>query len=243
MFIREFRSDAQRRFYFSNAHSRSIRLMPWHTPIPRSATTPFFLRGGLQEEHRTASIRHAESAIAYGHDDASALAFAGFVIGMDKHDRAAAFTAFEAALSVSPSSALTYILGSLILVFAGEAERAIEWADRSLRLSPFDPYRASAFCAVSFAHFQRGRYGDAADAARKAIQALPRFSMCYVALAAPLAKLGQLEEAKAVGARVLELQPTFGYDTNFRNIGAVPSFVQDFGDALRAAGLPESSRC
>jgi tetratricopeptide (TPR) repeat protein len=158
---------------------------------------------------------------------------------MDKHDRAAAFTAFEAALSVSPSSALTYILGSLILAFAGEAERAIEWADRSLRLSPFDPYRGSAFCAVSFAHFQRGRYGDAADAARKAIQALPRFSMCYVALAAPLAKLGQLEEAKAVGARVLELQPTFGYDTNFRNIGAVPSFVQDFGDALRAAGLPE----
>jgi len=55
--------------------------------------------------------------------DASALAFAGFVIGMDKHDRAAAFTAFEAALSVSPSSALTYILGSIILAYAGEAER------------------------------------------------------------------------------------------------------------------------
>jgi hypothetical protein len=44
----------------------------------------------------------------------SALAFAGFVIGMDKHDRAAALTAFEAVLSVSPSSALTYILGSVI---------------------------------------------------------------------------------------------------------------------------------
>jgi adenylate cyclase len=112
-----------------------------------------FLRGGLQEEHRTASIRHAESAIAYGHDNASALAFAGFVIGMDKHDRAAALTAFEAALSVSPSSALTYILGSVILAFAGEAERAIEWAERGLRLSPFDLYRASAFCAVSNARF------------------------------------------------------------------------------------------
>src|SRR6516165_10416751 len=198
-----------------------------------------FLRGGLQEEHRTASIRHAESAIAYGHDDASALAFAGFVIGMDKHDRAAAFTAFEAALSVSPSSALTYILGSLILVFAGEAERAIEWADRGLRLSPFDLYRASAFCSVSFAHFQRGRYEDAADAARKAIQVTPGFSVCHMALAAPLAKLGQFVEAKAVGTRVLELQPTFGYGRQLRNIGAAPSFAKDFGDALSAAGLPE----
>ena len=127
-------------------------------------------------------------------------------------------------------------MAALILAFAGEAERAIEWADRSLRLSPFDPYRGSAFCAVSFAHFQRGRYGDAADAARKAIQALPRFSMCYVALAAPLAKLGRFEEAKAVGTRVLELQPTFGYGRQLRNVGAVPSFAKDFGDALSAAG-------
>ena len=198
-----------------------------------------FLRGGLQEEHRTASIRHAESAIAYGHDDASALAFAGFVIGMDKHDRAAAFTAFDAALSVSPSSALTYTLGSLILAFAGEAERAIEWAERGLRLSPFDLYRASAFCALSFAHFHRGRYEAAADAARKAIQATPGFSVCHMALAAPLAKLGQFVEAKAVGMRVLELQPTFGYGRQLRNVGAVPSFAKDFGDALSAAGLPE----
>jgi adenylate cyclase len=198
-----------------------------------------FLRGGLQEEHRTASIRHAESAIAYGHDNASALAFAGFVIGMDKHDRAAAFTAFEAALSVSPSSALTYILGSVILAFGGEAERAIEWAERGLRLSPFDLYRASASCAVSFAHFQRGRYEEAADAARKAIQATPGFSVCHMALAAPLAKLGRLEEARAVGARVSELQPNFRCGTQLRNVGAVPSFAADFGEALRAAGLPE----
>ena len=198
-----------------------------------------FLRGGLQEAHRTASIRHAESAIAYGHDDASALAFAGHVIELDKHDRAAAFTAFDAALSVSPSSALTYILGSATLAFAGEAERAIEWAERGLRLSPFDVNRVSAFLSMSFAHFQRGRYGDAADAARKAIQASPAFSLCHMALAGSLAKIGQLEEAKAAGTRVLELQPSFGYGTFLRNVGAVSSFVQEFGDALRAAGLPE----
>src|SRR5262249_13967290 len=49
-----------------------------------------FLRGGLHEEHRMASIRHAEAAIAHGQDDALALSFAGFVIGIDKHDRPAA---------------------------------------------------------------------------------------------------------------------------------------------------------
>jgi adenylate cyclase len=198
-----------------------------------------FLRGGLREENRTASIRHAEAAIAHGQDDAPALAFAGFVIGMDKHDRAAAFAAFEAALAVSPSSALTYILGSVILAWGGEAERAIEWAERGLRFSPFDPYRSSAFISSSFAHYHRGQYEAAAAAARKAIQASPGFSVCYMALTAPLAKLGRLEEAKAAAARVLELQPAFRYSEQFAAVGCAPALSASLSQALRVAGLPE----
>jgi hypothetical protein len=51
-----------------------------------------YLRGGL----RRAAIQHAHAAIANGHDDSTALTLAGFVIGMDEHDRAAASQAFEA---------------------------------------------------------------------------------------------------------------------------------------------------
>jgi hypothetical protein len=49
-----------------------------------------FLRGGLREESQSASIRHAEAAVLHGQDDALALTFAGFSIGMDGHNRAAA---------------------------------------------------------------------------------------------------------------------------------------------------------
>jgi TolB-like protein len=90
-----------------------------------------FLRAGLQETNRTASIMHARSAIAHGQDDAVALTLAGFSIGMDGHDRSAAFTALDAALSISPSSALTYILGSVMLGWGGDADRAIEWSERA----------------------------------------------------------------------------------------------------------------
>jgi TolB-like protein/class 3 adenylate cyclase/tetratricopeptide (TPR) repeat protein len=198
-----------------------------------------FLRGGLNEENRRASIRHAETAIMHGQDDAPALAFAGFVIGMDKHDRRAAFATFDAALAVSPSSALTNILGSVVLAFAGEADRAIDWANRGLRLSPFDPYRASAYCATSFGHFQRGRYEESADAARKAIQAAPGFSVCYMALTAPLVKLELMDEAKAAAARLLELQPNFRCSVNLQNVGCVLSFAGPFSEAFHTAGLPE----
>ena len=117
------------------------------------------------EEDRAASIRHAQAAIVQRQDDALALTFAGFSIGMDRHDRAAAFAAFEAELAVSPSTALTYILGAVILGWTGEAERAIEWGERAIRLSPFDPWAFAALHSLTHGHFQRGRYQEAANAA------------------------------------------------------------------------------
>jgi adenylate cyclase len=112
-----------------------------------------FLRAGLYEQDRTASIHHAQAAMACGQDDALALTFAGFSIGMDANDRNSAFAAFDAALALSPSSALTYYCGSAILGWGGEAERAIEWADRGIRLSPFDPWRFAAYHALTLAIF------------------------------------------------------------------------------------------
>jgi tetratricopeptide (TPR) repeat protein len=198
-----------------------------------------FLRGGMDEEDRKASIRHAEAAISFGQDDALALSFAGFVIGMDKHDRAAAFAAFESALALSPSSAVTYIQGSVILGLAGEADQAIEWAERALRLSPFDPWRASAFFALSVAHFLRGEFQEAESSARKAIQSNPGFSIPYLNLAACLTKLGRIEEAKDIAARALELQPELSVGQLAAGANWAPALKASMGEALLLVGLPE----
>ncbi|WP_309486932.1 transcriptional regulator [Bradyrhizobium sp. PRIMUS42] len=198
-----------------------------------------FLRAGLQEVNRAASIRHARSAIVHGQDDALALTWAGFSIGMDAHDRPAAFTALEAALAISPSSALTYILGSVILGWGGEAERAIEWSEQGMRLSPFDPWAWAAFDAQAMSHLLRGHYDEACRAAYKSVQANPAHSITYVQLAAALAKLGRLDEARAAAARVLELQPAFRYSSQFAGVNCAPALAEALGGALRDAGLPE----
>jgi len=198
-----------------------------------------FLRVDLSEESRAASIHHAQAAIVHGQDDALALTFAGFSIGMDGHDHAAAFTALEAALAVSPSSALTYIVGGVILGWAGEAERAIEWGERAMRLSPFDPWSWSAFHSLTLGHFHRGRYEEAAKAAHKAIQFNPGHSISHMLLAAALAKLGRLKAAKAAAARVLELQPAFRYSRQFAGVDCATALAASLGEALRTAGLPE----
>jgi adenylate cyclase len=198
-----------------------------------------FLRAGLHEQDRTASIQHAEAAMAYGQDDALALTFAGFSIGMDANDRNSAFAAFDAALALSPSSALTYFCGSAILGWAGDAERAIEWAERGIRLSPFDPWRFAAYHALTLGHFHRCHYQEAADGAYKAVQANPGHSISRMLLAASLVKLGRMDEAKAAAAHVMELQPTFRYGKQFSGVNCAPVLAASLGEALRQTGLPE----
>jgi TolB-like protein/Flp pilus assembly protein TadD len=198
-----------------------------------------FLRSGLREEDRSASVRYAEAAIAHGRDDPRALTLAGFSIGMDGHDRAAAFVALEAALALSPSSALTYILGSVMLGWGGEAERAIEWSERGMRLSPLDPWAFAAYDAQAMGHFRLGQYDKAAHAAYKSVHANPAHSITYVQLAAALSKLGRLEEAKSAATKVLELHPTFRYSRQFAGVGCAPTLAASMAEALRVVGLPE----
>ena len=198
-----------------------------------------FMRAGRREENRQAAIRHAHAAIIHGRDDATALALGGFSIGVVEHDRAAAREAFEAAVALSPSSAITYIAGSVVSGWAGEAERAIEWGEQALRLSPFDPHSFGAWHGIAIGRFQQGRYEDAANADRKAIQRNPGFSFPYAMLAAALVKLGRIDEAKTAAERVLTLEPGFTIAELCAANEPAPAIAVPLTEALRAAGLPE----
>jgi TolB-like protein len=198
-----------------------------------------FLRTGLKEEHRSAATYHARKAMEHGRDDARALTCAGFSLGMDAHDRQAAFVAFEAALALSSSTALAWILGSVVAAWAGEAERAIDWSERGMRLSPFDPWAFAAYDAQALSHFHRDRFPEAAAAAYKSNLANPAHSITWVQLAASLAALGRIAEARAAAARVIELQPAFSIGGQLAGVACAPDLALKFTEALRAAGLPE----
>jgi hypothetical protein len=64
-------------------------------------------------------------------------------------------------------------------------------------------------------------------------------SISYLLLAAPLARLGRLEEASAAAARVLERQPAFRYSLQFSGVDCAPALANSLGAALRLVGLPE----
>jgi tetratricopeptide (TPR) repeat protein len=167
-----------------------------------------FVRAGRCEEDRQGAIRHAHAALAHGRDDAMALTLGGFNIGMVEHDRATARDAFDAAIALSPSTAFTYMLGGVVLGLAGDAERAIEWGEKALRLSPLDPLSWNSWNAVYLGNFRLNRYQKSANAIRKAIQWNPGFSIGYMFLAGVWSGSAWIDEAKAP-PRVSSRQPGF----------------------------------
>ncbi|MDA9398144.1 transcriptional regulator [Bradyrhizobium sp. CCBAU 45389] len=198
-----------------------------------------YLRAGRREENRAAAIRHAHTAVALGPDDAPALVYAAIAIGLVEHDRVLALETFEAALAISPSAAWAYSWGALILGWGGEAERAIEWGERGIRLSPLDPWITAALHGICMGHFLRGRYEDAAAAAQRAIRSKPGFSVSHMFLAASLAKLGRMQDANAAAERVMQLQPNFSSNGQCSAIGCVPVLAAPLIEAMRASGLPD----
>ena len=198
-----------------------------------------FSRGGLHEENREAAIRHAHAATAHGGDDATALAIAGLVVALDAHDSATAFRLFDQALALSSSNIFALSCGALSLAWSGYPELAVERAQRALRLSPFDPMNFMPNCAMAIAHFHGGRYEAAREAARQAVAANPRFSVCHAHLAAALVRLGQCAAAADAARQVLALNPGFtvsGFRTAHR---PAPEVFERYAQAWREAGLPE----
>ena len=57
-------------------------------------------------------------------------------------------------------------------------------------------------------------------------------------LAAPLSRLGRLDEAKAAAARLMELQPNFSIARQLTGVDCEPTLGTALDDALTVLGLP-----
>src|ERR1700733_6695533 len=139
-----------------DAYDLVLRALP-HVFLPEEAAKAVpLLERALPLEPDYAGA-HGYPALSYGRDDATALALGGCVISIIEHDRATAFEALEQALAISPSSSFALFCGATALAYAGEAERGIHWAERALRISPFDRMNHLSYGALAIAHFLRGR--------------------------------------------------------------------------------------
>ena len=198
-----------------------------------------YLRGGLNADTRNAALLHAHAAIETGSDDALALAMGGFVVGILERDFETAIETIDRSLALSPSSALAFGFSSIIRAYQSDLSVAIEHARMGIRLGPHDPLIYLPYVGLTLAQFFGGNFVEAASAATRAAAANPRFSVPRYLHAAALARLGRLEEAKAMAEVVLTLQPGFTINGLVSGNLAAPERMTMLAAALHDAGLPQ----
>ena len=198
-----------------------------------------FNRGGRHEGDRAASVYHARAAVTAGGDNATALAIAGAVTLFDDRDIASAFGLFDRALTLSNSNVFALCLSATALAWRGMPEPAIERARHALRISPFDTLNYLSYIAISIANFQTGRFDGARDAAQRAVESNPDFSVSHALLAAALGRLGQAQEAKAEALQVLALEPAFSIARYSAMVELAPTVFRPFAEVWREIGLPD----
>src|SRR5271157_5098078 len=99
--------------------------------------------------------------------------------------------------------------GWMAHAFADHPETAAAFANRALRLSPFDTSAFEAHMALGLVAVRAARYEEAISCFAKLSQINPRFSTGYFLEAIALALARRSEESKVWVKRRLELEPGF----------------------------------
>jgi tetratricopeptide (TPR) repeat protein len=122
-------------------------------------------------------------------------------------------------------------------VFDGRTEAATPHLELAIRLSPHDPQNAIFNTGIAVSHYLSGRYADAVGFARKAIQQRSGFTAGYRIYVASLAQAGQIDEARAVLARLKEMHPDLSIAWIERCVPYTPGPMAKFLEGMRKAGL------
>jgi transcriptional regulator with AAA-type ATPase domain/TolB-like protein/tetratricopeptide (TPR) repeat protein len=184
--------------------------------------------------------RLAEAALERDPDDSMALAISGHAASFLRRDYDRALRRFERSLALNPNSAFAWGLSGATFCYVGEPIVARDRALYAMRLSPFDLFTFYFASIAGLGEMLTGRYEEAVTWAMKSRSEKPRYSANLRKLAACLAHLGRLEEARAIGQEFLALQTGFtllGFRQHYalRDRAALETYIEN----LRTAGLPE----
>jgi TolB-like protein/tetratricopeptide (TPR) repeat protein len=142
----------------------------------------------------------------------------------------------EQALTLNPNNAdVLAIAGGGMLPWLGRPEQAAELVERAARLNPLHP--DWYLLMIEWASFYVERYKDVIAVTDK--KATPVF-YDHVYRALSFAQLGDVEQANAERARVLDMNPDYSAERSISNLG---SYSRDtelnlFLDSHKKAGLP-----
>jgi TolB-like protein len=196
----------------------------WHENLMR----------GLEE-----SLEMARRALAAGPENSTCLACAASTYVLLGRRFEEGLELAERALRLHPNSVFVRTRAGIAYVNCGESDKALEHFETAWRMNPQDP-KALIFTGMCAAHFFARRFEQCIDWGKRATGETTGANIARRHVAAALAHLGRLEEARAEIAEALRQQPNSSLArsrlSSFRHAWMYDLYL----DGLRKAGLPET---
>jgi adenylate cyclase len=104
-------------------------------------------------------------------------------------------------------------------------------------MSPRDPFKGIFFATISAAHYFAGRYLQAVEWARKAVEMRPGNLGGWRILCASLAQAGEMEESRTVMRTLRQLQPGLSIAWIKQWVPYTSGPMTHFLEGMRKAGL------
>ncbi|HML07943.1 MAG TPA: adenylate cyclase [Xanthobacteraceae bacterium] len=202
----------------------------------------------LQSTDREADIRIADELVSralaidqnvYGVHFAKAQ----ILLGQEHFDEA--IVEAERSLALNPSFVNAYSALGLASSFLGQPQKAVEYADKAMRLSPRDPILYVFYLEKGFALSLLHQDEEAIDWLRRAVAGAPQWPLPQALLAAALALTGHEAEARDMLKRYLSLGGTRAKtvaqwkEQMPSNNPLFVAYAARLGEGLRKAGLPD----
>jgi TolB-like protein/class 3 adenylate cyclase len=157
----------------------------------------------------TEAARCATAAIARDRNDATALAIQGHMLSYLQKDYETAAEVLDRAVRSGPSCAIAWAMSGATRGYVGDSARAVEHAERAIRLSPLDPMAFMFEHLLSQAHYIAGNTALAVEWGRKSAANNGLLTSNLRTLAASLMAEGEVEAATRVARRLLAVDPQF----------------------------------
>ncbi|QFU17891.1 adenylate/guanylate cyclase domain-containing protein [Microvirga thermotolerans] len=193
---------------------RALALDPNYAPALAHAAACYAAKkdqgwGILSPQEVAEGLRLAWAAIEADINDPVALCLSGHAISAFTGDFEAGAAWIDRSVKLNPNYAEGWMRSSMLRVYLNDLEKAHEFADRAMALSPLDPKIYHPLCAKGFAYFFAGRYADAARVARQALLGRQKPEMAFRILIASLAGQGAMDLAKKTTEEFLSRYPNF----------------------------------
>jgi len=133
----------------------------------------------------------------------------GFVQCHLRRDLAAADALLARAVALNPNESWAWLFRSVVASHRGEGENAWNWASRACALSPLDPLRHYFDGLRSNAALVAERWDDAVRLAQRSLAVNGAHLPTLRGLAIAQVALGQLDDARRTGLRILAADPGF----------------------------------